>query len=592
MTFSNGRKPGFALAAGMLCVSAAWSQASDTPSSGDDSNKLETVVVTSQRREQIVSKVPMSVAAVNAAALEKQSMKDLTDISRTTPGLTLSSPDPSGESNISIRGISSIVGSATTGIYIDDVPVQIGNIAGCPILCTGDPTPKIFDLDRVEILRGPQGTLYGSSSEGGAVRFITAAPKLRGELTGSVHTDVSVWQGGAPSAEAGVVLEAPIATDVAGFRLSLWDQHTGGYVDAYSPTTGDLLKTNVNSSDSQVARLAVRVTPTDRLTITPSYYYQNVNQHDRATYTESLGIDKSANNIAQPNHDRFGIAALTVDYDFDAFSLKAIVSNLNRTEDRTDDYSNFGEGREYLNQLDAPAGYPVSPLDQPLPTLKGMGTANSFTRNTQNNWTEEIRLTSTDSKSSRLSWIAGAYFQVAHQGYIENIYENVAALSSAYDSLWGLSGTPNSVYIPPGVTPFAGVDANTSYTENDHYKSTEQALYGEASYHDPAARPDRLAGTAPDPHHLVLRQHAERLVGLRPGLLHRHERRTSCHAQAGAFLPGHPGQSLLRHCERRFPRWRRQCPAVRHPVLRTGPGQSGRRPGRTAAVQVRFGVEL
>jgi len=488
MTLRNGRNSGFAFAAGMICVTAAWSQTADAPpaATADDASKLETVVVTSQRREQIISKVPMSVAAVNAAALEKQSLKDLSDISRTTPGLTLSSPDPSGESNISIRGISSVIGSATTGIYIDDVPVQIGNITGCPILCTGSPTPKIFDLDRVEVLRGPQGTLYGSSSEGGAVRFITAAPKLRGDLTGSVHTEVSAWQGGAPSGEAGVILEAPLATDVAGFRLSVWDQHEGGYVDAYSPTTGDLLKRNANSSDSQVARLAVRITPTDRLTITPSYYYQNFNQADRAGYAEWLGLDKSANNIAQPNHDRFGIAALTVDYDFDAFSLKAIVSNLNRTEERTDDYSNFSEGRVYLNQLAFPASFPIAALDQPLPTQKGTASANSYTRNTQNNWTEEIRLTSADSKNTRLSWIAGAYFQVAHQGYVEDIYENVAALSSVFDALLGGGG---ALYLPPTANPF-GLGPNTSYTENDHYKSTEQALYGEASY---KIRPDLTA---------------------------------------------------------------------------------------------------
>ncbi|MBV8124827.1 MAG: TonB-dependent receptor, partial [Paucibacter sp.] len=481
MTFRNGRKPGFALAAGMLCVTAAWCQ-SNPPSasdSGEDASKLETVVVTSQRREQIVSKVPMSVAAVSAAALEKQSMKDLTDISRSTPGLTLSSPDPSGESNIAIRGIASTVGSATTGIYIDDVPVQILNINGCPILCAGDATPKLFDLDRVEVLRGPQGTLYGSSSEGGAVRFITAAPKLRGELTGMAHAEASTWQGGAPSAEAGVILEAPLATDVAGFRLSLLDQHSGGYVDSYSETTGNLLKRNINSSDSQVARLAVRITPTDRLTITPSYFYQNVKQADRATYAESLGLDKSNSLIPQPNHDHFGIAALTVDYDFDAFSMKAIVSNLNRTEDRTDDYSNFGEEREYLNQLNLPPALAGYPFYQALPTQKGTFIANSFTRNSQDTWTEEIRLTSTDSKSTRLSWIAGAYFQVAHQGFMENIYENVAQLSSLYDAVGVVAyGLPAGTYYDPN-DPLGN---NTSYTENDHFKSTEQALYGEASY--------------------------------------------------------------------------------------------------------------
>ena len=462
----------------MLCVSAAWGQAASAPaaaaSATQDDTTVATVVVTAQRREQVITKVPMSVAALGSEALDKQSIHDLADIGRATPGLTLSSGDPSGEGNISIRGISSAIGSATTGIYIDDVPVQIGNISGCPFLCVGSPVPKIFDLDRVEVLRGPQGTLYGSSSEGGAVRFITAAPKLRGELTGMAHAEASAWQGGAPGVEAGVVFDAPLVTDLAGFRLSLWDQHAGGYVDAYSPTTGERLKRNINSSNSRVARLSVKIEPTDNLTITPSYFYQDVRDAGRAVYAESLGRDKSNFNIPQPNHDRFGIAALTAEYDFDAVSVKAIVSNLNRTQDRTDDYSNFGEGREILNQLDPHPGFPTAALDQPLPMQPGLATANSFTRNSQRVWTEELRLTSNDKKDTRFSWIAGAYFQVARQGYEETISEDVAQLSSVYDALWGAGG---ALYDP--ADPLGGA---ISYTEHDLFRTTEQALYGEASY--------------------------------------------------------------------------------------------------------------
>jgi outer membrane receptor protein involved in Fe transport len=467
----------FTLAAGALCVSSAWSQGAAAPAAAasdpaDAGTQVEVVTVTAQRREQVITKVPMSVAALGAAALEKQSIKDIADISHATPGLTLGSPDPSGEAGISIRGISSVVGAATTGIYIDDAPVQIGNIAGCPFLCVGSPLPKIFDLERVEVLRGPQGTLYGSSSEGGAVRFITATPRLAGEVTGSAHVEASATQGGAPSAEAGVVLDTPLVKDLAGLRASVWGQHTGGYVDRYSPATGDLVKRNANSSDSQVARLSLRVAPTDELTITPSYYFQNVSQADRATYSEALGVDKSNFNIAQPDHDRFGIAALTVEYDFSAVSLKAITSNLHRTQDRTDDYSNFGEGREIINNLTPPAGLPPTIL--PLPAGKGMGTADALTRSAQNNWTEELRLTSNDRPGDRLSWIAGAYFQVARQGYAQVIHEDVAQLSSVYDALWNTGG---AVYDPDD--PLGN---DTSYTENDLFRTSEQALYGEASY--------------------------------------------------------------------------------------------------------------
>jgi outer membrane receptor protein involved in Fe transport len=468
----------FTLAAGALCVSSAWSQAAPEPAasaSGAEpaaANQVEVVTVTAQRREQVITKVPMSVAALGTQALDKLSIKDIADISHVTPGLVVSSADPSGEAGIAIRGISSVVGAATTGIYIDDAPVQIGNIAGCPFLCVGSPLPRIFDLDRVEVLRGPQGTLYGSSSEGGAVRFITAAPKLEGAITGAAHLELAAQQGGDPSAEAGVVMDAPLVKDVAGLRASLWDQHAGGHVDAYSPSTGALVKRNIDSSDAQVARLALRIEPTDALTITPSYYFQNVKQAGRATFSEALGVDKSNFNIAQPDHDRFGIAALTVEYDFQPFSLKAIASNLHRRQDRTDDYSNFGEGREIVNNLDVPAGLPPTIL--PLHATKGQGTAAALTRSTQDNWTEELRLTSNDRPGDRFSWIAGAYVQVARQGYGQVIHEDVAKLSSIYDALWNTGG---AVFDP--ADPLGN---DTSYAEHDLFRTSEQALYGEASY--------------------------------------------------------------------------------------------------------------
>ena len=269
-----------------------------------------------------------------------------------------------------------------------------------------------------------------------------------------------------------MVLDSPLVTDLAGFRVSLWYQHEGGYVDAYSPTTGQLLKRNINSSNAQVARLSMRIEPADDFTITPSYYYQNVRQADRATYSEALGKDKSNFNIAQPDNDRFGIAALSVEYDFKPVSMKLIVSNLDRKQDRIDDYSNYGEGREILNNLDVPAGFPPTIL--PLPAQKGLATANSFTRNTQDNWTEEVRFTSNDKKDDRLSWIGGLYFQSAKQGYVQDIYENVAQLFSMYDALWGGGG---ALYDPQD--PLGG---NTSYTESDHFKTTDLALYGEAGF--------------------------------------------------------------------------------------------------------------
>ena len=132
---------------------------------------MQEVVVTATRREEDLSKVPISVTALTQADMDTKGIKDITDVARFTPGVYI---DNSGTNNISIRGISSSGGAGTTGIYIDDTPIQMRALAFNP----DETLPKSFDIDRVEVLRGPQGTLFGAGSEGGTVRYITAQPSL------------------------------------------------------------------------------------------------------------------------------------------------------------------------------------------------------------------------------------------------------------------------------------------------------------------------------------------------------------------------------------------------------------------------------
>ena len=113
----------------------------------------------------------MSVTALTQANMDIRGIKDITDVARFTPGVYI---DNSGTDNISIRGIASTGGAGTTGIYIDDTPIQMRALAFNP----DEALPQAFDLDRVEVLRGPQGTLFGAGSEGGTVRYITTPPSL------------------------------------------------------------------------------------------------------------------------------------------------------------------------------------------------------------------------------------------------------------------------------------------------------------------------------------------------------------------------------------------------------------------------------
>ncbi|MCX7057070.1 MAG: Plug domain-containing protein, partial [Proteobacteria bacterium] len=145
--------------------------------------QLEEIVVTATRHEESLSKVAISVTAITSEGLDLRGIKDIQDIARFTPGISI---DNSGTANISIRGIASSGGAGTTGIYIDDTPIQMRAIAFNP----DESLPKSFDIERVEVLRGPQGTLFGAGSEGGTVRYITTQPSLtknsvygRGELS-------------------------------------------------------------------------------------------------------------------------------------------------------------------------------------------------------------------------------------------------------------------------------------------------------------------------------------------------------------------------------------------------------------------------
>src|SRR5450432_886773 len=125
--------------------------------------------------------------------MQVRGIKDFSQVALFTPGVTYDD----ASHDISIRGIESTAGSGTTGIYIDDTPVQVRNLG----LNANNTLPSVFDLERVEVLRGPQGTLFGAGSEGGTVRYITTQPSLT-TLSGFGHAEVAFTEGGAPSYEA------------------------------------------------------------------------------------------------------------------------------------------------------------------------------------------------------------------------------------------------------------------------------------------------------------------------------------------------------------------------------------------------------
>jgi iron complex outermembrane receptor protein len=233
-------------------------------------SRLEEVVVTATRQSQNVNIIPLAVTAQTQKNLDQQGVQTIADLQGIVPGFRITAQEGSGNVKVSIRGIRQTIGAATTGFYLDDTPLQKRDASGF-LSVNGTPVPPLFDLDRVEVLRGPQGTLFGGGSEGGTVRYIQAQPSLtrfstyaRAQYSGNAYGD--------PSYEAGVAMGGPIVQDKLGFRASIFSRKTGGFIDLTDFQTGQVYQKNSNSGNAGSGRLALTWAPTDHATITASFF--------------------------------------------------------------------------------------------------------------------------------------------------------------------------------------------------------------------------------------------------------------------------------------------------------------------------------
>lgn len=253
-------------------ASAAWAQSAENvdTNQGANSSQVEQVVVTATRQAQNVNLVPLAVTAQTQRNLDQQGVLTINDLQSVVPGFRVTAQEGSGNVKIAIRGIRQTIGAATTGFYLDETPLQKRDAAGF-LSQNGTPVPPLFDLDRVEVLRGPQGTLFGGGSEGGTVRYIQAQPSLT-RYSSYARAQYSDNAYGDPSYEAGVAVGGPIIPDKLGFRASVFARKTGGFIDLTDFKTGQVYKENSNSGDSGSARLALIWAPTEHSTITASYF--------------------------------------------------------------------------------------------------------------------------------------------------------------------------------------------------------------------------------------------------------------------------------------------------------------------------------
>jgi iron complex outermembrane recepter protein len=394
--------------------------AGSTVPTENNANSLEEIIVTAQRREENINKVPISITALSQKAMDDLHIQTFSDLASIVPGLVVATPaaGAQGATDVAIRGIFSGGNAPTTQFYIDETPVAVRKLNGAGPY--DSPHPEIFDLDRVEVLRGPQGTLFGSSAMGGAIRYITPQPNLE-DSSGFAKADFGYTDRGAPNYEVGMAYGAPIITGTAGFRVSGWFQSEGGFIDKEDPYTGQITERNANSSDTYVLRPAFTIVPTGGLTITPAIFIQHIHQDDSNSYWQDyLPNPESGAHVSgaipEPLTDNLRVSSLAIKDDFHGLSFQSDTSYLDREYNDINDYTHadeaiFSGGNPFIPGLSSFVAYEDDM---------------AFTHA----WQQEFRLSSQD-PNSRVNWVAGAYYRNAIQAMEQIIPPDLGPLTEA-----------------------------------------------------------------------------------------------------------------------------------------------------------------
>lgn len=373
------------------------------------------IVVTAQRFEQRLQDVPLSLTVVGSEELEARSVTDITDMQYAVPGLSIYQTGI-GRSAIQLRGVSTSNGASTVGVYFDELPISLD--------AAGDHfNIRLLDLERIEVLRGPQATLYGQGSMGGTIRYIPAAPRFDG-VSGSFEGQYSSIEDGGSGYRAVGVLNLPLSDAVA-IRLVGGYERIGGYIDNVVSDEAD-----TNHADILTLRGTLLARPTDRLTFSLIGLHQESN-----VANQEVGINRQTSVLVdQPVDDRYTLVQARASYDFDFAELSGT----------------FG----YIDRRNV-AGFDVSPGFVPLLGLLGFppGFITSVGLTATTNYelrTGELRLSSQD--PGAVTWQVGA------------IYRDL--------KVYQFGGT----FTSPGALPFPLIQSD------DVSRNRSFAIYGEGSY--------------------------------------------------------------------------------------------------------------
>ncbi|MGK6324491.1 TonB-dependent receptor [Sphingomonas sp. DT-51] len=410
------------------------------------------ILVTATRRETVASRVPASISVLSRDGMDERGIRSIADVARLTSGVRFNPANGS----ISVRGIEAGRGGAgTTGIYIDDTPIQLRGLGFNP----DEAMPAIFDLDRVEVLRGPQGTLFGAGSQGGTVRFITPQPSLS-TSSGYARAELNSIEHGGLGWELGAAASTPLVAEQLGLRLSLWHRRDGGYIDHVDTASNQIDDRDINAGDVTVSRVALLWAPLGSLRVSPSLLFQRRQTAAWNSYFAGLsrpdaGAFRSSSPEYRGGRDEYVLPSLNVRQEVSWGALVANLSYFNRRN--LTGYDGTVYNLSYLQHRDI---YP-GPYDEnavyPFLLERGINPAlphflsPSRVINRQRNVTAELRAQA--SPGGRLDWVAGVFYQRAKTRSFEAIeerdnqvfYRDVFGQSA--EELFGYSNVGNDSYV-------------------------------------------------------------------------------------------------------------------------------------------------
>ena len=444
---------------------AQLAAAADTAST---SGQLEEIIVTATKREEKLKDVPSAVSVISAARLADQHIIDVEDAIRNLPSVAFSTTGGEGQDNISIRGVASNVGSQTVGIYLDDVPLLITNSY------EGVTIPKFLDMARIEVLKGPQGTLFGAGSEGGTIRFISNQPKLD-VYEGSAQVDLGGTEGaGSPNYDFQGVLNLPIVDGKLALRGAFEYGYLGGWInriDNFGKPTGS----DVNDERDIVFRLSGKLAVTDDLTITAAMFGQRAKIGDSPNIITTLGTNTIQKQVAEPSRDTMFIPSITVDDDLGFAKLTSVSSYFWRQEARQRDGTSFNSGAVAEFVLD-----PVYPQYQKQndTILANIGSPVDF-HDTWYTVNQELRLTSPTQAESGLpyKWTVGLFY--SDQANNHRDYETAPGFSAAFQKIYGHNINDDPVLGDGDPNLWAGDQIYYVYDRND---LRQYAIFGQVDY--------------------------------------------------------------------------------------------------------------